>query len=72
MVDRDQRPDPDNSGDWNGAFIPPRGANTSWLNDPIVNAASAAAASTFDLAARKRLYQLEEAADSRGSCRRLL
>ncbi|MFY9665392.1 MAG: peptide ABC transporter substrate-binding protein [Candidatus Cybelea sp.] len=54
-------PDPDNSGDWNGAFIPPRGANTSWLNDPIVNATSAAAASTFDLAARKRLYQREEA-----------
>lgn len=53
-------PDPDNSGDWNGAFIPPRGANTSWLNDPIVNATSAAAASTFDIAARKRLYQLEE------------
>ncbi len=53
-------PDPDNSGDWNGAFIPPRGANTSWLNDPIVNATSAAAAATFDLAARKRLYQREE------------
>jgi peptide/nickel transport system substrate-binding protein len=53
-------PDPDNSGDWNGAFIPPRGANTSWLNDPIVNATSEAAASTFDVAARKRLYQREE------------
>lgn len=53
-------PDPDNSGDWNGAFIPPRGANTSWLNDPIVNATSTAAASTFDVAARKRLYQREE------------
>ena len=53
-------PDPDNSGNWNGAFIPPRGANTSWLDDPIVNAASTAAASTFDVAARKRLYQLEE------------
>jgi len=53
-------PDPDNSGDWNGAFIPPNGANTSWLNDPIVNATSSAAASTFDLAARKRLYQREE------------
>ncbi len=53
-------PDPDNSGDWSGAFIPPRGANTSWLNDPIVNATSAAAASTFDLTARKRLYQREE------------
>ncbi|MGA7354522.1 MAG: peptide ABC transporter substrate-binding protein [Candidatus Cybelea sp.] len=53
-------PDPDNSGDWNGAFIPPRGANTSWLNDPIVNATSAAAAATFDEAARKRLYRQEE------------
>lgn len=53
-------PDPDNSGNWNGAFIPPRGANTSWLNDPIVNATSEEAASTFDAAARKRLYQREE------------
>jgi peptide/nickel transport system substrate-binding protein len=53
-------PDPDNSGDWNGAFIPPRGANTSWLDDPIVNATSAAAAGTFDVTARKRLYQREE------------
>ena len=53
-------PDPDNSGDWNGAFVPPRGANTSWLDDPIVNATSSAAASTFDPAARKRLYQREE------------
>lgn len=53
-------PDPDNSGSWNGAFIPPRGANTSWLNDPIVNATSAAAASTFDIALRTRLYQREE------------
>jgi peptide/nickel transport system substrate-binding protein len=53
-------PDPDNSGDWAGAFIPPHGANTSWLNDPIVNATSLAAASTFDLARRKALYQREE------------
>jgi peptide/nickel transport system substrate-binding protein len=53
-------PDPDNSGDWNGAFIPPRGANTSWLDDPIVNATSTAAASTFEPAVRKRLYQREE------------
>ena len=52
-------PDPDNSGDWNGAFIPPHGANTSWLDDPIVNATSAAAASTFDRAKRKALYQRE-------------
>jgi peptide/nickel transport system substrate-binding protein len=53
-------PDPDNSGSWNAAFIPPRGANTSWLNDPIVNETSAAAAATFDQSARKRLYQREE------------
>lgn len=53
-------PDPDNSGDWNGAFIPPNGANTSWLNDPIVNATSTAAAATFDEAKRKALYQREE------------
>jgi peptide/nickel transport system substrate-binding protein len=53
-------PDPENSGDWNGAFIPPNGANTSWLNDPIVNATSTAAATTFDQASRKALYQREE------------
>jgi peptide/nickel transport system substrate-binding protein len=53
-------PDPDNSGSWNGAFIPPNGANTSWLNDPIVNATSAAAERTFDRARRKVLYQREE------------
>jgi peptide/nickel transport system substrate-binding protein len=53
-------PDPDNSGSWNGAFIPPRGANTSWLDDPIVNQTSTAAASTFDQNARKALYQREE------------
>lgn len=53
-------PDPDNSGNWSGAFVPPRGANTSWLNDPVVNATSAAAAATFDPAARRRLYQREE------------
>jgi peptide/nickel transport system substrate-binding protein len=53
-------PDPDNTGSWNAEFIPPHGANTSWLNDPIVNATSAAAASTFDPAKRKALYQREE------------
>ncbi|MBV8372199.1 MAG: hypothetical protein JOY69_02975 [Candidatus Eremiobacteraeota bacterium] len=53
-------PDPDNAGSWNAAFIPPNGANTSWLNDPIVNATSAAAEHTFDQAQRKRLYQREE------------
>jgi peptide/nickel transport system substrate-binding protein len=53
-------PDPDNAGNWNGAFIPPNGANTSWLDDPIVNATSSAAARTFDPARRKALYQREE------------
>ena len=41
-------PDPDNSGSWTGAFIPPHGANTSLLDDPVVNATSHAAASTFE------------------------
>jgi peptide/nickel transport system substrate-binding protein len=53
-------PDPDNAGSWNGAFIPPKGANTSWLDDPIVNATSTAAERTFDQARRKALYQREE------------
>jgi peptide/nickel transport system substrate-binding protein len=52
--------DPDNTGSWNGAFIPPNGANTSWLNDPIVNRTSTAAAATFDETKRKALYQREE------------
>ncbi|HTX56787.1 MAG TPA: ABC transporter substrate-binding protein, partial [Candidatus Acidoferrales bacterium] len=53
--------DPDDSGSWNSRFIPPHGADTSWLNDPIVDRTSEAAASTFDQAKRKALYQ-EEAA----------
>jgi peptide/nickel transport system substrate-binding protein len=53
--------DPDNAGNWNGAFIPPNGSNTSWLNDPIVNATSAAAEATFDRSTRKALYQRQEA-----------
>jgi peptide/nickel transport system substrate-binding protein len=53
-------PDPDNAGNWNGAFIPPNGANTSWLDDPIVNATSTAAERTFDKEKRKVLYQREE------------
>ncbi len=54
-------PDPDNAGSWNSAYIPPHGANTSWLRDPIVDETSAAAQSTFDQAKRKKLYQREEA-----------
>jgi peptide/nickel transport system substrate-binding protein len=54
-------PDPDNSGSWNSAFIPPNGANTSWLQDPQIDSLSTAAASTFDQTKRKALYQREEA-----------
>jgi peptide/nickel transport system substrate-binding protein len=53
--------DPDDSGSWNSRFIPPHGANTSWLHDPIVDATTEAAASTFDQAKRKALYQKEAA-----------
>ncbi len=53
-------PDPDNSGLWNGKFIPPNGANTVFLNDPVVNRTSLAALQTFDHAKRKALYQQEE------------
>lgn len=55
-------PDPDNSGLWASAFIPPKGANTSWLRDPIVDQTSAAALLTFDHAKRKALYLREEEA----------
>lgn len=53
--------DPDDSGSWNSHFIPPSGADTSWLNDPVVDESSSAAASTFDQAKRKALYQREAA-----------
>lgn len=53
-------PDPDNSGSWNGRFIPPKGANTAWLNDPVVNRTSDAALRTYSEPKRKQLYQLEE------------
>lgn len=54
-------PDPDNEGEWSGAFMPPHGANTSFLNDAIITETSHAAARTFDRAQRKALYQREEA-----------
>ncbi len=41
-------------------YIPPHGANTSWLRDPVVDQTSDAALRTFDHAARKALYQREE------------
>ena len=43
-----------------GCVSPPNGANTSWLNDSVVNRTSELANSTFDLARRKAFYQEEE------------
>ncbi len=53
-------PDPDDSGYWNSRFIPPNGADTSWLRDRIVDETSDAAARTFDERTRTALYQREE------------
>jgi peptide/nickel transport system substrate-binding protein len=52
-----QGPDPDNEGLWSGKMIPPHGANTSWLNDPVLTQTSHDANLTFDRAKRKALYQ---------------
>ncbi|MDQ6929365.1 MAG: peptide ABC transporter substrate-binding protein [Candidatus Eremiobacteraeota bacterium] len=52
--------DPDNEGNWSGKYIPPKGANTAWLNDPQINQLSHAANLTYDRARRKALYQKEE------------
>jgi peptide/nickel transport system substrate-binding protein len=54
-------PDPDNEGEWSGAFMPPHGTNVSFLNDPAITETSHAAARTFDRATRKALYAREEA-----------
>jgi peptide/nickel transport system substrate-binding protein len=54
-------PDPDNEGAWSGAFIPPHGANTTFLNDPVITETSHLAAKAFDRATRKALYAREEA-----------
>ena len=53
-------PDPDNEGEWSGAFVPPHGGNTTFLRDPILTQTSHAAAHTFDRARRRALYQQEE------------
>ena len=53
--------DPDNEGEWSGAFIPPHGANTTFLDDPVITKTSHDAARTFDRAQRKALYASEEA-----------
>jgi peptide/nickel transport system substrate-binding protein len=54
-------PDPDNEGEWSGAFIPPHGANTTFLDDPVITQTSHEAARTFDRGLRKALYAREEA-----------
>jgi peptide/nickel transport system substrate-binding protein len=54
-------PDPDNEGSWSGDFLPPKGANTTFLADPVITATSHEAAHVVDRARRKALYQREEA-----------
>lgn len=53
-------PDPDNQGSWSADFLPPHGANTSFLKDPVITETSEEAIRTFDRAKRKALYQREE------------
>jgi ABC-type transport system substrate-binding protein len=53
-------PDPDNEGEWSSRFMPPHGANTEFLADPVVDRTSHAALLTFDRSRRKALYALEE------------
>lgn len=53
-------PDPDNAGSWAAQFIPPNGANTTFLADPVISQTALAATHTYDRSARKALYQREE------------
>jgi peptide/nickel transport system substrate-binding protein len=53
-------PDPDNAGSWAAQFIPPHGANTTFLADPVISQTAIAATHTYDRALRKTLYQREE------------
>ena len=53
-------PDPDNAGSWAAQFIPPHGANTTFLADPVISQTAIAATHTYDRAVRKALYQREE------------
>jgi peptide/nickel transport system substrate-binding protein len=53
-------PEVDNAGNWSGHYLPPNGANTSFLDDPIITQTSEAALTTFDRARRKALYAREE------------
>jgi peptide/nickel transport system substrate-binding protein len=50
-------PDPDNEALWSGKFIPPHGANTTWLDDPVLTRTSHDALLTFDRAKRRAFYQ---------------
>jgi peptide/nickel transport system substrate-binding protein len=53
-------PEVDNAGNWSGHYLPPHGANTSFLDDPVITQTSEAALQTFDRARRKTLYAREE------------
>lgn len=48
--------DPDDSAIYSGKNLAPRGQNSLFWNDPIVNAAEARALGTIDQAARKKQY----------------
>lgn len=52
--------DPDNEGSWSAQFMPPKGANTSFIDDPLITRLSHQAKQTFDRTRRKALYQKEE------------
>lgn len=53
-------PEPDNAGNWSGHYMPPHGANTAFLDDPVITRTSEAALQTFDHTRRKALYGQEE------------
>ena len=53
-------PEPDNSGTWETRYIPPHGANDTWISDPVIDQTAEAALLTFDRTKRKALYQKEE------------
>ena len=66
-------PDPDNSGAWNCAFIPPHGANTSWLQRSRSSTKRAIAAlRTFDPARAQGALPARRRAPARTRAGRLL
>ncbi len=60
MDGRHEGPDPDNQANWSGDFIPPNGANTTFLQRPGHHGGQRRGVRTFDPDKRKALYQREE------------